>query len=119
MDPMEERTKKVEKDDQGRETFRKTRWKCKYPIVGVDGRSPNFNLVYELNKRSSEFTSLILYYLGIPFMVVYTCKKYSGLYYLTPHAFWNITDFGAKCEECVTINTIKLEKGEFKRQILR
>ena len=39
------------------------------------------------------------------------------LYYLTPHAFWDITDFGAKCEECVTINTITLEKGKFKRQI--
>jgi hypothetical protein len=49
MDPMEERTIKVEKDDQGRETFRKTIWKCKYPIVGVDGRSLNLNLVYELN----------------------------------------------------------------------
>jgi hypothetical protein len=44
MDPMEERTIKVEKDDQGRETFRKTIWKCKYPIVGVDGRFLNLNL---------------------------------------------------------------------------
>jgi hypothetical protein len=51
---MEERTIKVEKDDQGRETFRKTIWKCKYPIVGVDGRPLNLNLVYELiNNRQN------------------------------------------------------------------
>jgi hypothetical protein len=25
---------------------------------------------------------------------------------LTPHAFWNITDFGAKCEKCETIDTM-------------
>ena len=31
-------------------------------------------------------------------MAVYTCKKCGELNYLTPHAFWNITDFGAKCE---------------------
>jgi hypothetical protein len=30
-------------------------------------------------------------------MVVITCKKCDELNYLTPHAFWNITDFGAKC----------------------
>jgi hypothetical protein len=35
---------------------------------------------------------------------------------LTPHAFWNISDFGAKCEKCETINTITLEKGELKKQ---
>ena len=33
---------------------------------------------------------------------------------LTPHAFWNITDYGAKCE---TINTITLENGELKKQV--
>jgi hypothetical protein len=33
---------------------------------------------------------------------------------LTPHVFWNITDFGAKSEKCETINTIPLEKGEQK-----
>jgi len=33
-------------------------------------------------------------------MVVYTCKKCGELNYLTPHAFWNISDFGAKCEKC-------------------
>ena len=32
------------------------------------------------------------------FMVVYLCKKCGELNYLTPHAFWNIADFGAKCE---------------------
>jgi hypothetical protein len=50
-------------------------------------------------------------------MVVYTCKKCSGLNYLTPHAFWNINDFGAKCEKCETINTITLENGEFKKHV--
>jgi hypothetical protein len=38
-----------DKDDQVRETFRKTIRKCKYPTVVVDGRSLNLNLVYELN----------------------------------------------------------------------
>jgi phage FluMu protein Com len=36
--------------------------------------------------------------------------------FLTPHAFWNIIDFGAKCERCETINTITLENGELKKQ---
>jgi hypothetical protein len=44
-------------------------------------------------------------------MVLITRKKYSEPNYLTPHAFWNIIDFGAKCEKCETINTITLEKG--------
>jgi hypothetical protein len=35
-------------------------------IVGVGGRSLNLNLVYELNNNRPEFTSLILYFLGIP-----------------------------------------------------
>jgi hypothetical protein len=30
--------------------------------------------------------------------------------------FGNITDFGAKCERCETINTVTLEKGELKKQ---
>jgi hypothetical protein len=46
----------------------------------------------------------------------YTCKKCGEPNYLTPHAFWNITDFGAKCEKCDTINTITLEEGELKKQ---
>ena len=45
-------------------------------------------------------------------MVIITCKECGELIYLTPHAFWNITDFGAKCPRCNTINTITLEKGE-------
>jgi hypothetical protein len=50
-------------------------------------------------------------------MVVYTCKKCDDLNYLTPRVFWNITDFGAKCERCETINTITMEKGELKKQV--
>jgi hypothetical protein len=45
-------------------------------------------------------------------------STYSGeLNYLTPHAFWNISDFGAKCEKCEAINTITLEKGELRKQV--
>ena len=36
--------------------------------------------------------------------------------FLIPYAFWNISDFGAKCEKCETINTITLEKGVLKKQ---
>jgi hypothetical protein len=35
--------------------------------------------------------SLMLMFLNIYYMVVYTCKKCGELNYLTPHAFWNIT----------------------------
>jgi hypothetical protein len=74
-----------------------------------------------LNQSASlirlKLTSLIKDNLDIPFMVVYTCKKCGELNYLTPHAFWNIADFGAKCEKCETINTITLEKGELKKQV--
>ena len=49
-------------------------------------------------------------------MVVYSCKKCGELNYLTPHAFCNISDFGAKCEKCGTINRITLENGELKKQ---
>jgi hypothetical protein len=49
-------------------------------------------------------------------MVVYTCKKCGELNYLTPHAFWNITDFGYKCKDCGTINIITIENGELKEQ---
>jgi hypothetical protein len=59
----------------------------------------------------------INYFLNILLMVVYSCKKCGELNYLTHHAFWNITDFGAKCEKCETINTITLEKGELKKQV--
>jgi hypothetical protein len=39
---MEDRTRKVEKDDQGRETFRKTIWKCKYPNYRGRRQIPEF-----------------------------------------------------------------------------
>jgi RNase P subunit RPR2 len=51
------------------------------------------------------------------YMVLITCKKCGEYRYLTPHAFWNITDFGAKCEKCETINTITLENGELRKQV--
>jgi DNA-directed RNA polymerase subunit RPC12/RpoP len=41
-------------------------------------------------------------------MVEYLCKKCSEPNFLTPHAFLNITDFGAKCERCEAINTITI-----------
>jgi hypothetical protein len=50
-------------------------------------------------------------------MGVYSCKKYGEPNFLTPPAFWNITDFGAKCEKCETINRITLEIRELKKQI--
>jgi phage FluMu protein Com len=50
-------------------------------------------------------------------MVVYSCKKCGELNSLTPHAFWNITDSGAKCEKCETINTITLEDGELEKLV--
>jgi hypothetical protein len=50
-------------------------------------------------------------------MVVYICKKCGELNYLTLHAFWNITDSGAKCEKCETINRITFENGELKKQV--
>jgi hypothetical protein len=49
-------------------------------------------------------------------MVVYSCKKCGELNYLTPHAFWDIADFGAKCEKCETTNTITLEEGNLKNK---
>ena len=48
-------------------------------------------------------------------MVVYTCKKCGEPNFLTPHAFWNISDFGAKSEKCETIIKITLENGELNR----
>jgi phage FluMu protein Com len=54
--------------------------------------------------------------MNLPLMVVYSCKKCGELNYLTPHAFWNLTDFRAKCERCDTINTITLENGELKNR---
>jgi hypothetical protein len=50
-------------------------------------------------------------------MVVYSCKKCREHRYLTPHAFWNITDFEAKGEKCETINTVTIVMGELKKQV--
>jgi hypothetical protein len=47
-------------------------------------------------------------------MVVYSFKKCGELNYLTPHAFWNVADFGAKCEKYETINRITLEDWELR-----
>jgi hypothetical protein len=58
----------------------------------------------------------IKYLQNILFMVVYSCKECGEPNFLTPHAFWNITYFGAKCEKCATINTISLAQGELKKQ---
>jgi hypothetical protein len=58
----------------------------------------------------------IEYNLNITSMVVYSCKKCGEPHFLTPHAFWNITDFGAKCEKCETLNTVTIENGELKKQ---
>jgi hypothetical protein len=41
-------------------------------------------------------SSLIKYYLNITSMAFINCKKCGEYRYLTPHAFWNIADFGAK-----------------------
>jgi hypothetical protein len=49
-------------------------------------------------------------------MVVYSCKKCGKPNFLTPHAFWNITDFGAKSEKCETINMIAIEEGNIKNK---
>ena len=35
--------------------------------------------------------------------------------YLTPHAFWNISDYVDKCR-CEMINKITLEEGELKKR---
>jgi hypothetical protein len=48
-------------------------------------------------------------------MVVHTVRNAANQIILSyRHAFWNITDFGAKCEKCGTINTVTLENGELK-----
>jgi uncharacterized Zn finger protein len=49
-------------------------------------------------------------------MAFINCKKCGEYRYLTPHAFWNITDFGYKCKDCGTINIITIENGEHKKQ---
>jgi hypothetical protein len=64
-----------------------------------------------------ELPFFIKYLLDILLMVVYSCKKCGEPNFLTPHAFWNITDFGAKCEKCETVNTITMENGELKKLV--
>jgi hypothetical protein len=49
-------------------------------------------------------------------MVVITCKECKESIFLTSHAFWNITDFGVKCKDCGTINTVTIENGELRKQ---
>ena len=51
-------------------------------------------------------------------MVVTTCKECKESIYLTPHAFWNRTDFGANCDKWNTINTTTLENGELKTGVV-
>jgi hypothetical protein len=41
----------------------------------------------------------------------------SFLWLISPHAFWNISDFGAQCEKCETINTVTIEMGELKKLV--
>ena len=60
--------------------------------------------------------SLMLMFLNISYMVLITCKKCGELDYLNSKAFSNISDFGAKCEKCRTINTITIENGELRKQ---
>jgi uncharacterized Zn finger protein len=62
-------------------------------------------------------TSLIKYNLIIPPMAFIYCKKCGEYRYLTPHAFWNISDLGVKCKNCGTINTITIENGELRKQV--
>jgi hypothetical protein len=76
----------------------------------------HFRTIELLNHKLQLVTLLIEYLLNFLFMIVYTCKKCGEPNYLIPHAFWNITDFGAKCEKCETINTITLANGELKKR---
>jgi hypothetical protein len=61
--------------------------------------------------------SLMLMFLNISYMVLITCKKCGDINYLTPHAFWNITDFGAKCEKCGTINKATIVMGQLRKLV--
>jgi hypothetical protein len=64
-----------------------------------------------------EFPFHIKDFLDIPFMVVIPCRKCGELNYLTPHAFWKISDFGTKCKKCEAINTINAISYFFDRLI--
>ena len=37
--------------------------------------------------------------------------------FLTSKVFCNLTDFGAKCEKCETINTVTIVMGELKKLV--
>ena len=37
--------------------------------------------------------------------------------YDTSKAFWNITDFGAKCEKCGTINKATIVMGQLRKLV--
>jgi hypothetical protein len=61
-------------------------------------------------------TSLIRYNLNVHLVVLITCKKCEDINYLNSEALENLTDFGAKCRYCNTINRIILKDGELKKQ---
>ncbi len=39
-------------------------------------------------------------------MAIIYCEICGEYRYLTPHAFWNVNDFGAKCEKCETTSEV-------------
>ncbi|MGB7558750.1 MAG: hypothetical protein WBM37_09560 [Nitrososphaeraceae archaeon] len=47
----------------------------------------------------------------------FACKNCGELDYLTSKVFCNLTDFGAKCEKCETINTVTIVMGELKKLV--
>jgi hypothetical protein len=65
---------------------------------------------------SQVLTSLIKYNLDNLSMAIICCKICGEYRYLTPHAFWNMTDVGIMCKKCDTTNTITLEDGELRKQ---
>ena len=63
--------------------------------------------IYVLDKVDQNIQSMAFIY----------CKKCGEYRYLTPHAFWNISNLGVKCKNCGTINTITIENGELKKLV--
>jgi uncharacterized Zn finger protein len=61
--------------------------------------------------------SLMLMFLNISYMVLITCKNCGELDYHTSKAFWNITDLGAKCEKCGTINKATIVMGQLRKLV--
>jgi hypothetical protein len=51
------------------------------------------------------------------YIVLITCKKCGELDYLISKALGNLTDFGYKCRNCITINRRILEDGKPKKQV--